>query len=461
MDTSAFDRLTRALAGRASRRGVIRGAAAGSVAAPAVGLFAAAAQGDGKDDKNKDKDKNRGRDDDGRCRAAGEACEGGQTCCGGLVCQQTVAGPSYRCLPEGGASTTTNVSGAQAVAPAPAEAAQTTAATTGTTNTAGFGGVTPAAFGSLPAININVECNYEAEAFQTVCLALGGVVEGGPVLTDIALPFDGVCAVTIDKTFRPPRYEEVIIRKPAPGGGDGGGGQASAGTGGTANASADGGNISIGDVNTGGNRGGDNETNVNVSADGGNANADASGGDGNVAVVGGGGGGGATEEIVRELRQVEPASLTVVLEGNVAPVGSSNTTWWVDTEQGRFPAKGPALQRQAQEPAPATGSLAVSAFACPDAAAEASGDFFGRCIDPAAPFDLTLTPVDAGGSAIGRPLNDLARTRFVDLAPGRYLLEAADGAWCRAESDAVNEAGEVVIEPDRESNVWLFTCPSQ
>jgi hypothetical protein len=460
MDTKGFDRLTRALAGRVSRRGVIKSAAAGSVAGPSGMLIAVAAQGDGKDDKDKDKNKDRNRDD-GRCRTAGEACEGGQTCCGGLSCQQAVGGLSYRCLPAGAGTTTTNVSGPavannNSVCAGDCAVEQNAAASTGANTTQGFGSVGPAGFGSLPPIAIEVECTYEEAAFQTVCLALGGHAAEGPVLTDIQLPFDGVCAVTIDRTFRPPRFEEVVVRKPAPGGG-GGGGNASAGNGGTANASADGGTITIGDVNSGGNRGGDNDTNISVSADGGNANADASGGDGNVAVAGGGGGA-AAEEVVRELRQVEPASLTVVLEGNVQPTRSA--TWFVDTEQGRFPATGPALERVAAEQAPETGSVLVTAFACPGGEGEVGGDWFGRCTDPAAPFDLTLTPVDGGSAGGARRLNDRGRTRFVDLAPGRYRLEAADGAWCRAESDAVNEAGEVVVEGGVESNVWLFTCPT-
>ena len=79
-------------------------------------------------------------------------------------------------------------------------------------------------------------------------------------------------------------------------------GGARAGTGGTANANANGGTITLGDINSGGNVGNvistgtlsgnaninggtsSNTTNVNVSADGGLAVADASGGNGNVAV---------------------------------------------------------------------------------------------------------------------------------------------------------------------------------
>ena len=112
-------------------------------------------------------------------------------------------------------------------------------------------------------------------------------------------------------------------------GGRGGlaGRMASAGNGGRANASADGGIVVIGEINSGGNRGNtinvgdigggygesggpvsinggnvDNSTNINIDASGGTAIGDASGGSGNLAAVSGddggnGGGGGGDSRI--------------------------------------------------------------------------------------------------------------------------------------------------------------------
>jgi hypothetical protein len=37
-------------------------------------------------------------------------------------------------------------------------------------------------------------------------------------------------------------------------------------------------------------------------------------------------------------------------------------------------------------------------------------------------------------------------------------LEPNEGTWCHAESDAVDEAGNVVVEEGVDSGVWIFTC---
>jgi hypothetical protein len=444
VDTTAFDRLTRRMASRLSRRSVIRNAAAGTAAGSAGALLAASADADGKD-----KNKARAQGNNDRCRAAGQPCEGNQRCCPGLTCGN--AGPgARRCLPigdvaGGGTDGTGNTIIINSSANASASAGGVEQDASVTAGAVAAGALAP--FGTVPALSINVTCTYEAAAFQSVCVALGGNEMEWPAVTGLELPFDGFCAVLIDRVFQPPRFEEIVRTIP----GGGGGGQASAGTGGTANADASGGTVSIGDVNSGGNTGGNNDTNISVDASGGNAVADASGGDNNVAIAGS-----APDRVVRELRQVAPAELRIVLEGNVAPVG--RTTWWLETDQGRLPASGPSLART-EEITPATGAIAVSAFACPGGGADQAAGWFGRCTEAAAPLDLRLTPA-SGGDAMSRRLNDLGRTRFEALAPGRYRFEIPAGSWCHAESDSFDAAtGELIVEAGRESNVWFFTCP--
>ncbi len=52
----------------------------------------------------------------------------------------------------------------------------------------------------------------------------------------------------------------------------------------------------------------------------------------------------------------------------------------------------------------------------------------------------------------------MGEATFADLPPGRYDLDDVDGAWCHAESDAVNAEGDVVVEAGVATTVWLFYC---
>lgn len=457
MDSMGFDRLARALADGVSRRGVLKRFAATTVAGP-MALVVGGVAADG-DDKNNDRN-NRDRN---RCRANGENCDGGQECCSGLSCQPAAVGNSLRCQPRGGgagaqASTTTNSTTNQTInntaictggdcaidqnAEASSETNQT-AQTTAQQGSPGASGGVIGGFGRLPGYTIDVDCRYEEVAYQTTCVAIGNWPKGAPVIRDITLPSTEICAIVIDEIAKPPKYEEIVTRRPVEGTG-GGGGVASAGSGGTANADASGGTVSIGDVSGGGN-------NVNVSASGGTANADASGGSGNVAIAGG-----AQEfEEIRELQLVEPGSLTLVLEGNV--VTGRQTTWWLDTEAGRLPALGPALTR-AEQTTPGVGAIAVDAFACPLAGPEDGFDWFAQCFEPAAPLSLNLVAEGGTTPAASGTTNERGRAYFGGLQPGRYRLEPQGGAWCRAESDGVDEAGNLLVESGRDTHVWLFTC---
>ncbi|MBA3380177.1 MAG: hypothetical protein H0T93_14970, partial [Chloroflexia bacterium] len=48
--------------------------------------------------------------------------------------------------------------------------------------------------------------------------------------------------------------------------------------------------------------------------------------------------------------------------------------------------------------------------------------------------------------------------RFTGLVPGTYQLREVDGAWCHAESNSVNSAGDVVVTANRLSEVWIYNC---
>ena len=465
MEHQGFDRLVRSLAGGVTRRGMLKRFAATSVAGPGALLVGSAAAAQRGNDKNRDRDNN-------RCRADGESCGGGQTCCTGFICAPAAVGDSLRCQPIGAvgagpvtvndaAATNSNTSNQNVNnnsvcagdcnvdqnAEAAVEVNQNAAVQQG--NIGGnnqIGNVVAGGFVRLPSYRIDVDCQFESNIFQTTCTALGVAPEGAPPVKRINLPESEICAIVIDQESRPAKFEEVVTRRPVQTGGEGG--QASAGNGGAANAEANGGTVSIGDVAGG-------ENNVSVSANGGTANADASGGDNNVAIAGGGGG--VTEEVVRELRQVEPSSLTIVLEGNVVP--GRQTTYWLETDGGRLPATGPALSR-ADETTSGAGAIVVEAFGCSVSGPEDGFDWFAECTEAAAPIEFALFVPDAGSA---EPLatqrsNERGRARFGDLEPGRYRLEPRGGTWCHAESDAVDEAGNVVVEAGIESSIWIFTC---
>ena len=45
-----------------------------------------------------------------------------------------------------------------------------------------------------------------------------------------------------------------------------------------------------------------------------------------------------------------------------------------------------------------------------------------------------------------------------DLAPGPYRLVQSDADWCHAESDRVDDRGNVIVNPGEQASVWIFDC---
>jgi hypothetical protein len=296
----------------------------------------------------------------------------------------------------------------------------------------------PGQFGVLPTYRIDLQCAYDAPAYRTTCTGVGVSPQGAPLVQQIALPRDGFCAVVIDEVSTPERRETIRRTVPLAASGN-----ASAGNGGVANASADGGSVTIGDVQ------GTND--VAIDASGGTANADASGGDDNVAVVGGGQ---TTEEIIEQV--VEPSTITLTLEGKVVPGGKS-TTYWLQTDAGRRPASGPTLLQVADE-ATDTGSIIVEAWSCGISTAQQGFDWFGQCTTPAS-IGLDLYAAGGEGAPLASSTTDAqGRARFANLPPAAYEVRPTGPIWCYAESDRVDANGQVVVEAQRESHVWSFIC---
>ena len=280
-------------------------------------------------------------------------------------------------------------------------------------------------------------CTYDAPRFRTVCDCIAYGEPAAPAVQTITLPPADICAVVIAEEMRPAGAARTATNEAT-------GGEANAGTGGVANADASGGSVTVGNVS-----GDDND--IAIDASGGTASADASGGDNNVAIAGGG-------QVGDEATQlVELSTLSLELEGNVVP--GKLTTYWVDTDIGRRPAPGAALV-QVDDAPPDAGAIIAEARLCPIAQPQEGYDWFGQCTTPAVDMPFTLAPASGGDGSLPAALasNAQGRARFGELAPGAYLLQPEGTPWCYAESDRVDDNGNVLVEAGVESHVWSFVC---
>src|SRR5215212_9779247 len=357
MDYPDFDRLARTMTLNtgASRRSLLRRMATSALASPMGFLGIATARADGNDDKNKKKDKDRGNNkgdnnNDGSVNASGGVATSSSQS------NQTVVNANNQVCAGNCAQTNQQV------------------VTMDTTQTTLAG--SQEFFGTPPTYWIDVTCNFDAPKYRTICDCTGHGAAGAPPVRKITLAPADICAVVISEETRVVQERE----RTREGGSVATGGEANAGNGGVANADASGGSVTVGDVR------GD-ENNVAIDASGGTASADASGGDNNVAIAGGGQTGDAAAQAV------ELSTLTLTLEGNVAP--GKLATYWVDTDAGRRPASGPALV-QVEEAAADTGAIVAEARTCPIAEPQPGYDWFGQCTAPAVDMPFTLSPANGG-----------------------------------------------------------------
>jgi hypothetical protein len=437
MEHDHFDRLVRAMAAGVSRRSVLRRAAGSALTSP-LGLFgisAAAAQGNS--DKNKEKKDKKEKGNQGNqgdeggpgnsgCRGEGHPCEGNQDCCAGLVCPEakgtTPPGNARRCTKAETVVTT-----------------QTEVCTDNCpqTNQQAVLVENRELFGTPPTYWIDVACNFDAAKYQTICDCVAFGAPQAPPVRKITIPPADICAFVITEEQRAAGAQRT-------GSSEATGGEANAGTGGVANADASGGSVTVGDVE------GDN-TDIAIDASGGTASADASGGNNNVAIAGGG------QTGDNAAQAVELSTLTLTLEGNVAP--GKLATYWVDTDAGRRPAQGPALVQVDEAPAD-TGAIVAEARTCPIAEPQPGYDWFGQCTTPAVDMQFSLSAANGGDGSLPASLatNAQGRARFGELAAGTYQLQPEGTIWCYAESDRVDENGNILVEAGLESHVWSFVC---
>ena len=419
MDYPDFDQLAWTMSTGASRRSVLRRVVTSAIASPMGFLGIASARADG-NDTNKDKKKDKGDKDKGGNNNNVSVNAPGGVATSSSQSTQTVVNANNQVCAGNCAQTNQQV------------------VTMDTTQTTLAG--SQQFFGTPPSYWIDVACNFDAPHYRTICDCTARGAAGAPPVRKITILPADICASVISEETGVVKERE----KTQGSGGQASGGQANAGNGGVANADASGGAVTVGNVNG-------NNANVAIDASGGTASADASGGNNNVAVAGGGQVGNDAAA-----QTVELSTLTLTLEGNVAP--GKLATYWVDTDAGRRPASGPALVQVEDTPAD-TGAIIAEARTCPIAEAQPGYDWFGQCTDPAVDMQFTLAGTSGDGSLpASLATNAQGRARFGDLAAGTYQLQPGGTTWCYAESDRVDDKGNILVESGLESHVWSFVC---
>ena len=159
------------------------------------------------------------------------------------------------------------------------------------------------------------------------------------------------------------------------------------------------------------------------------------------------------------------ATVTLVLVGEVTT--GATATYWCETGADLVvPVPGPGLDCEVAEPTPlddisdSTGAIVVLAYACEAAAEGTDVDWFGKCGEATAGAPFRLSRSD-GGQLVEvdtQATDQEGLCRFGQLEPGTYRLEQTDSIWCHAESDSVDERGDVVVKAGARSSVWIFNC---
>ena len=109
-----------------------------------------------------------------------------------------------------------------------------------------------------------------------------------------------------------------------------------------------------------------------------------------------------------------------------------------------------------------TGAILVQKYSCPIDAPKKGFDFQAECSrsEEQVVFEIEvfngemqdfepLTRVTANADGI---------VRFPNLRPGTYKLTEVDGQWCFAQSNSVNAQGNVIVQANKLSEVWVYNC---
>lgn len=111
---------------------------------------------------------------------------------------------------------------------------------------------------------------------------------------------------------------------------------------------------------------------------------------------------------------------------------------------------------------PDTGTILVRKFVCEIKTPPKGYDFEKECGLSHQNASFSLAKYDPETQTYGEPVvvqaNPDGFARWTHLAPGSYKLVEVDGTWCHAESNSVNAQGDVVVQANKLSEVWIWNC---
>jgi hypothetical protein len=132
------------------------------------------------------------------------------------------------------------------------------------------------------------------------------------------------------------------------------------------------------------------------------------------------------------------------------PAGGEIICDWYNIPRGPAPTPTP-------DPADAEGgSITVLKYGCENDA-EDIRNFRDECVAAGEGIAFELTSDSTGRSQTGETRSD-GRLVFTGLDDGAYDLDEVDSAWCKAESDRVDANGNLLVQNEGNTNVYIYNC---
>ncbi len=162
------------------------------------------------------------------------------------------------------------------------------------------------------------------------------------------------------------------------------------------------------------------------------------------------------------LEYIEPVSVAFTV-----PAGEQiDCSWWVvgvadagivGAPPTATPARGATVDATST-PTPAIaagrGAIIVALYRC-EGRADDDYDWYRECDAETRVVDIVLTAPDGTTTTVA---SADGRASFPGLADGAYDVTLASGAWCHAEADRVDNAGNVIVLDGGATGVYIYRC---